>query len=118
MAHAGGGPQHLATVELYARSDRKPGANLDAQLVAAESSIRHERHRVLQQGDEMSAGDDAGQVSKNAAWPIRESFPQPKQARRERNPRRLYRLAFHISGPNLAKMANTHCMPANTPIRM
>ena len=58
---------HLATVESYARMDSKAGSVLHSHLVEAESSIRHERHRILQQDTALSLNGDAQVVGSPTA---------------------------------------------------
>ena len=53
----GGALSHLNQVESYARLDSKAFARLHSRLVEAESSIRHDRHRVAQQDREISLND-------------------------------------------------------------
>ena len=48
---------HLNMVEAYARLDSKATCSLHSRLVEAESSIRHEWHRVTQQDRELSLND-------------------------------------------------------------
>ena len=53
---------HINQVESYARLDSKAFASLHSRLVEAESTIRHEWHRVTQQDRSISL-DDAIELS-------------------------------------------------------
>ena len=53
---------HINQVEAYARLDSKSFGSLHSRLVEAESSIRHEWHRVAQQDQGISL-DDAVELS-------------------------------------------------------
>ena len=49
--------QHVNTVEQYARWDSKSTAGLHPRLIEAESTIRHEWHRLMQQDRSISLED-------------------------------------------------------------
>ena len=58
-----GALSHVNQVEAYARLDSKGFGSLHSRLVEAESSIRHEWHRVTQQDQSISL-DDAVELSR------------------------------------------------------
>ena len=69
-----GAMRNLVTVEQYVRLGRKTGALHHSSLVGAESSIRHEWHRMLQQDPSLSLNDAVELASKNAARPLKQEL--------------------------------------------
>ena len=65
---------HLCAVESYSRLESKATNSMHSTLVEAESSIRHEWHRILQLDQTLTLNDAIEVASKSSIWPLRQNF--------------------------------------------